>query len=67
MSDYKSCLLTLDKVIGAFTSNSTQNELQSNQDIGIKKNRLFENMENHQQHLQNTLNSLFCIKYIYYC
>ena len=58
MSDYKSCLSTLDKVIGLFSSNATQNEYQSNQDIGIKKNKLFENMESHKQHLQYTLNSL---------
>ena len=58
MSDYNSCLSTLDKVIGAFSSNSIQNELQSNQDIVIKKNRLFENMESHKRHLHDTLNSL---------
>eukprot|EP00483_Globobulimina_turgida_P004863 UN04872 len=58
MSDYKSCLTTLDKVIGAFSSMSIQNEYQSSVGFGIKKEKLFENMENHKQHLQYTLNSI---------
>ena len=57
MSDYKSCLSTLDQVIGAFSSNGTQNEWKGNQDIAIKKSKLFENMESHKQHLEHTLNS----------
>eukprot|EP00483_Globobulimina_turgida_P005311 UN05321 len=58
MGDYKSCVTTLDKVIGAFTTHSIQNECQSSVDFGIKKEKLLQNMENHKQHLLHTLNSI---------
>jgi len=58
MSDYKSCIQTLDKLVGVFSTQSTQNECRSNHDIGIKKAKLLENMRSHKQHLQSTLSSI---------